>query len=167
METHQITKLSKPTQCGANLAQTVYESPKTVRRRGQVFRLCREAEAMNYMQNHTSIPIPAILVVHFRADDDEELSWFLMKRPPWSQLGDAWPTMSEGAQAQMILQLKPYLEQLHRLCPPDSGWIRSFSNGPACDHRLINLSTCGPFAPVGEFHDFLERDTDRYELEML
>jgi hypothetical protein len=30
-----------------------------------------------------------------------------MKRPPWRQLGEAWPTMSESAQAETIRQPIP------------------------------------------------------------
>ena len=63
--------------------------------------------------------------------------------------------MSQSAQAETVRQLKMYFEQLHSLSPADPGWIGSCSGGPAYDHRLNNMSTCGPFASVGEFHDFL------------
>lgn len=109
---------------------------------------------MNYVQSHTSIPIPLILDVHYDADEPEE-SWILMSRLPGRQLGEVWPNMSESARAQTILQLKSYLEQLHRLQPSSNGWIGSCANGPAYDHRINNRSTCGPFTSVREFHDFL------------
>ena len=55
----------------------------------------------------------------------------------------------------MIRQLKWYLDQLRSLRPPAPGWIGSCSGGPAYDHRIDNMATCGPFRTVGEFHDFL------------
>ncbi|OBS20060.1 hypothetical protein FPOA_11781 [Fusarium poae] len=63
--------------------------------------------------------------------------------------------MIETARAQAISELQSYLCQLHRLRPSGSGWIGSCSGGPAYDHRLDNMSTCGPFASVAKFHDFL------------
>ncbi|POR37744.1 Uncharacterized protein TPAR_02066 [Tolypocladium paradoxum] len=110
---------------------------------------------MSYVQSHTSIPVPPVLGVHLDADGDGEQGSILMTRLPGRQLGQAWPSMSESARAQTIRQLKSYFQQLHRLRPPGPAWIGSCSKGPAYDHRLNNMSTCGPFASVSEFHDFL------------
>ena len=45
--------------------------------------------------------------------------------------------------------------ELYKLRPAGAGWIGSCSIGPAYDHRINNMTTCGPFASVGEFHDYL------------
>lgn len=130
----------------AESARLGYETPETARKRGDAFRLRREVEAMNFVQSHTSIPIPRILDMQLGTSRDGEQSWILMKRLPGSQLGEAWPLMNARAQAHMICQLKSYLEQLRPLQPPERGWIGSCSKGPAYDHRLDNMSTCGPFS---------------------
>ncbi len=96
-------------------ARITFESPETVRKRGVAFRLRREIEAMNYVQSHTSIPIPLVLDVYYDSDEHADESWILMSRLPGRQLGEVWPNMSKSARAQTILQLKSYLEQLHRL----------------------------------------------------
>lgn len=132
-----------------------FEGHETVRKRGDAFRLRREVEAMGFVQSHTSIPTAPILEVHISSEEDEERSWILMKRLPGIQLGEAWAIMSEDSQARTMVQLKSYLKQLHVLRPPEPGWIGSCSGGPAYDHRLNNMSTCGPFATISEFHDFL------------
>jgi hypothetical protein len=150
-----VLEMPSSTDGNAQFARLTYESPETVRKRGDAFRLRREVEAMNYVQSHTSIPIPFILDTHLDTNGDVEQCWILMKRLPGRQLGEIWPTMGEGAQAQTIRQLKSYFEQLHRLRSSEPGWIGSCSKGPAYDHRLNNMSTCGPFTSVGEFHDFL------------
>ncbi|RSL94110.1 hypothetical protein CEP52_012817 [Fusarium oligoseptatum] len=124
------------------------------RKQADSFRLRREAEAMSYVRSHTSIPIPSILDMHFGVSDHEP-GWILMERVSGRQLDEAWPMMTNSARAQTISELQSYLRQLHSLRPSGSGWIGSCSGGPAYDHRLDNVSTCGPFASVAKFHDFL------------
>lgn len=118
------------------------------------FRLRREAEAMNYVRRHTSIPVPAILDTDFD-ESDREPGWILMERVPGRQLDEAWPIMTEAARRQAISELRSHLSQLHQLRPSRFSWIGSCSGGPAYDHRLDNRSTCGPFASIDKFHDFL------------
>jgi aminoglycoside phosphotransferase len=131
-----------------------FEGPDVVRKRGLTFRLHREVEAMQYVQSRTSIPIPTVLDAYYGTSEERE-GWILMTRLPGRQMGEAWPTMTESAQAETIRQLKSHLEQLRGLHPPEHGWIGSCSNGPAYDHRINNVTTCGPFANVSDFHDFL------------
>ena len=157
MKTPTAQLLNLPTEQMAphNFERVVYETPETVRKRGVAFRLRREVEAMNYVQGHTSIPIPAVLEIHLGTDGDEDEGSILMKRLPGRQLGEAWPNMSENARAQTIRQLRSYLDELRRLRPSIPAWIGSCSKGPAYDHRINNMSTVGPFASVSEFNDFL------------
>jgi aminoglycoside phosphotransferase (APT) family kinase protein len=149
--------VQKPSSLDGDIQFTriTYESPGMVRKRGDAFRIRREIEAMHHVKLHTSVPIPAILDTHIDSDEDDERSWILMEQLPGRQLGEVWHTMDTTSQEQSICQLKAYFEQLHSLLPPDPGWIGSCSGGPAYDHRLNNISTCGPFASVSEFHDFL------------
>ncbi|KAF4958092.1 hypothetical protein FGADI_2650 [Fusarium gaditjirri] len=66
-----------------------------------------------------------------------------------------FPTMAVMAKERAVIELKEYLAQLHRIRPTGSAWIGSCSGGPAYDHRLNNMSTCGPFSSITEFNDFL------------
>jgi len=136
-------------------SRVVYESTDTVRKWGADFRLRRETEAMAFVRKHTSIPIPAVIDVQFPTHEADGPSWILMKRLPGSQMGDSWHAMSKHARAEALRQLKSYFDQLHRLRPSEPGWIGSCSKGPAYDHRLNNMSICGPFASVSAFNDFL------------
>ncbi|KAG7405993.1 hypothetical protein Forpe1208_v014216 [Fusarium oxysporum f. sp. rapae] len=63
---------------------------------------------MNYAPAHTSIPIPAVLEVHF-GNGDIERGWFLMERIPGMQLDEAWPIMTEASRARTISEVKEYL----------------------------------------------------------
>ena len=93
---------------------------------------------MEYVQQRTSIPIPAIIEVHHSAAEDQgkEQGWMLMERLPGEELSVAWPKMNEGARRETTVQLKSHFEQLHQLRPEEPGWIGSCSGGPAYDHRL-------------------------------
>ncbi|KAI1044434.1 hypothetical protein LB505_013426 [Fusarium chuoi] len=121
---------------------------------GDTYRLRREIEAMEYIRDHTSVPVPAILEVHL-GNNDKDGGWILMERIPGMQLDKAWPVMTEASKARTISELKHHLSQLHRIRPTEPGWIGSCSGGPAYDHRIDNMATCGPFASIAEFNDFL------------
>lgn len=130
------------------------DSEATFRKEADTYRLRREVEAIDYVRKHTSIPVPKILDIYLDADERGG-SWAIMNLIPGQQLGEAWRTMRVSAKAQTISDLKSYLEQLRRLRPSEPGWIGSCSGGPAYDHRINNRATCGPFASISEFHDFL------------
>ncbi|KAK4092926.1 hypothetical protein Purlil1_2851 [Purpureocillium lilacinum] len=136
------------------------DGPDAVRKEGEVVRLRREVEAMEFVASRTSIPIPQIIEACLDADADPEEplgpdGWIRMKRMPGQSLGDAWPTMTEAARERTESQLKSYIQQLRQLPSPHPGSICSCSGGPAYDHRITNMKTCGPFATIGEFHDSL------------
>ncbi|KAB5580707.1 kinase-like domain-containing protein [Coniochaeta sp. 2T2.1] len=161
---------SYPTATSPNstFVRNKYVTPETIRKQGQTFRLRREIEAMEYVRACcTSIPVPRVLETNLGKDDHEE-GWILMERLPGDQLGEAWPTMTEGSRTEKLHQLKSYLGQLRNIRPDHGvGWIGSCSGGPAYDHRLSNTTTCGPFAAVSEFYDFLVhpvKDCPRPEL---
>lgn len=109
------------------------------RKEAVTFRLRREVEAMEYIRALTSIPMP--LIIDEKLDmGDFERGWILMERLP---------------QASTIAELTSYLKQSRAIRSSEPVWIRLCSGGPAYDHRLDNLSTCGPYASIAEFHDFL------------
>jgi aminoglycoside phosphotransferase len=139
------------------LTRVTFERTDTIRKCGDAFKLLREVEAMQFVQSRTSIPLPRVLDTNIIENDVKDQSWIIMERLAGIELGKAWPGMSENARARTIKELQSYLEQLHAIRPPahETAWIGSCSKGPAYDHRLNNMSTCGPWASVGEFHDFL------------
>lgn len=128
---------------------------ETVRKQNANYRIQREVEAMRYVQQYTSIPLPHVIEVQLGKGEDE-VSWFLMERLGGVQLDSAWSTLDSSAQTRTLSQLKSYFAELHALRPPTSpGWIGSCSKGPAYDHLINHVATCGPFASVKELHDML------------
>lgn len=135
----------------------LFEGDTTVRKVGEADLIRREAEAMDYVKNNTSIPIPTVLEVHLDDVLNSQTSWIRMQRLSGLELGTAWPQMDDHARSETICELRSHLDQLRRLRPPADAERRigSVSGGPAWDHRLSNMKTCGPFKSVAEFHDFL------------
>jgi aminoglycoside phosphotransferase (APT) family kinase protein len=118
------------------------------------FKLLRELDAIKFVQSNTTIPVPRIITSHLDVESTES-AWILMERIPGLQLGEAWPNLDQVSRERTATELKGYLGQLHALRPPVAGWIGSCTGGPAYDHRIDNLATCGPFSSVAEFHDYL------------
>ncbi|KAH7316746.1 kinase-like domain-containing protein [Stachybotrys elegans] len=149
--------MSRPLRAPQPPSRLVFEGPHTVRKMGEAFRIQREAEAMDYVKENTSIPIPTVLEVHLGDPSNNESNWIRMQQLPGLELGTAWPQMDDDARSETICQLRSYLGQLRRLRPSAdaAGRIASVSGGPVWDHRLSNMTTCGPFESVAEFHDFL------------
>ena len=108
---------------------------------------------MVYVGSITTIPIPRVIETHLDGEDNET-GWILMEFIPGKQLGEAWPTLRLTARTRAITELRSYLEQLHGIRPPSPGWIGSCLGGPAYDHRLDNISTCGPFASVAPIKNY-------------
>ncbi|KAF5635850.1 aminoglycoside 3 phosphotransferase [Fusarium sp. NRRL 52700] len=142
----------------AAAVQNASRSPDQIlepfRKDGLAYRIRREVEAMKFVQGHTSIPVPAILETHL-GSGDKEPSWVIMERLTGQQLDKSSLNMTDMAKERAVTELKEHLAQLHRIRPTGSGWIGSCSGGPAYDHRLNNMSTCGPFSSIAEFNDFL------------
>ncbi|KAF5676693.1 aminoglycoside 3 phosphotransferase [Fusarium circinatum] len=137
-----------------NASKSPEQLVEPFRKDGHAYRIRREAEAMKFVQSHTSMPVPAILETHF-GSGYKEPSWIMMERVTGEQLDKSWPIMTVMAKERAITELRGYLAQLHRIRPNGSGRIGSCSGGPAYDHRLNNMSTCGPFSSIAEFNDFL------------
>lgn len=148
--------MSTPSSTYLRIAFETFGGEDAVRKRGDEYRLRREIEATQYVRKNTSIPVPRILESRLDPDNPGGASnWIVMEKLPGTQMGTVWPSMSNSAQSNTLTRLKSYLQQLHALLPPKPGWIGSCSGGPAYDHRITNMKTCGPFSSVGEFHDFL------------
>jgi len=148
---HAIPSSVKPASTNGRIKRIVYEDPYTIRKSGSDFGVQREAQAIAFVRERTSIPVPKILRIQVRGDD----SWILMQRISGTRLDLAWPDMNQDTRRETVTQLKSYLNQLRDLRPPSPGWIGSCSKEFVYDHRLNNGFPCGPFASVSEFHDYL------------
>lgn len=124
-------------------------------KRGTSHQIRREADALDFVRQHTSIPIPSVFEIHIDEDDTNPGSWLSMNAIPGCPLTDAWPNMNEEARKATQTDLHSYLYELRAVPPPTPAYIGSCKGGPAYDHRLNNGHPCGPFASESDFNDFL------------
>ncbi|KAL2023880.1 hypothetical protein VTK56DRAFT_657 [Thermocarpiscus australiensis] len=108
-----------------------------------------EVEAMRFVSEHTSIPVPRVYEVGER--------YFTMEFIEGETLAQAWETtLSEEDRALVARQLRDYINQLRAIKSPD-GVICSFGGRPAVDSRLF-LHEGGPFANEAAYNEFLISD---------
>ncbi|KAI8635254.1 hypothetical protein F5Y19DRAFT_5354 [Xylariaceae sp. FL1651] len=61
-----------------------YRSTERIRKEGDAFRIQREAEAMEFVRQNMSLPVPAIFQVHI--SEDESPSWLLIACGPFESV---------------------------------------------------------------------------------
>lgn len=113
-----------------------------------------ELEAMQYVAQHTSIPVPKIYATHTS-------KWGLyieMEYIKGSDLADAWidGVLSDEQKANIFADIKNYVGQLRELKPPKDDVVSSVSGIGIWDIR-IGPKLVGPFNHE-EFQSFLRSE---------
>ncbi|KAI9809076.1 MAG: hypothetical protein M1825_002365 [Sarcosagium campestre] len=108
---------------------------------------------MEYVQQHTAIPIPKIYSVHPNGDRVDMVLEFIAGE----SLRAAWSDMSAKNRQTIIKELGGYIEQLRSLTPSKKGVVGDTSFGSGYDHRLGG-SRFGPFQNIADFHTFVRRE---------
>ncbi|KAL2160743.1 hypothetical protein VTH06DRAFT_940 [Thermothelomyces fergusii] len=106
-----------------------------------------EVEAMRFVSEHTTVPVPRIYDV-----GEKHLTLELIEG---ETLEKAWKdTLSADDKALVARQLRDYIGQLRAVKSPD-GVIGSFGGRPAIDTGRFYPEEGGPFAGEASFNDFL------------
>ncbi|ATY62322.1 kinase-like domain [Cordyceps militaris] len=108
-----------------------------------------EAQAMEYVRKHTSVPVPKIYKVFERNDSYINI---VMEYIPGDKAD--FTAMSAEEIQKLGEQLANYLDQLRSLEPPEPGFIGSATQESLLDHRLGHYRF-GPFHSVADFHAYL------------
>ncbi|KAF8586212.1 kinase-like protein [Ramaria rubella] len=110
-----------------------------------------EADAMRYVAERTSIPVPKVQ----RAWCSNGITYILMDFVDGIELSSAWHGMSQKTKRRVVDQLKRYLAELRDLQPPTNGAVASVTGGPLRDNSRVGLGKFGPFPSHHDFHQFL------------
>jgi aminoglycoside phosphotransferase (APT) family kinase protein len=124
---------------------------------GQVLkRRCDPAEvqAMEYIRQHTSIPVPKVFKVYKQEGSDRED--VVMGYVGGQTLEEAWPKMTKVLKQAVVKELAGYIEQMRKLVPPRDGFVGSVSHGTGYDHRFGG-DRFGPFNNMKDFHTYILR----------
>lgn len=113
-----------------------------------------EFEAMEFVRQNTTIPIPKVFGVYNRTDGSQDL---VMELVPGKTLNVTWQTLTPEQKTSLVTELAGYLLQLRGLQPPKEGFVGSLMLGSGYDHRLGGRRF-GPFESIAVFHKFVRRD---------
>jgi aminoglycoside phosphotransferase len=123
-----------------------------------------EAAALHYISANTSIPVPKL---HY-AFESNGMSYIVMERIQGNSIGKGWSSRPQAEQAELLRQLKGYIDELRALPHPRPGTIAAADWGCLYDHRLYNgHSGYGPFSQEEEFNMFLRNGTDTQHIEAI
>lgn len=134
-----------------------------IRKTGWSVHILREAEAMEFVRTHTSIPVPRVISVEVddHHDDVDSFAHLTMEFIEGETLAAAWPKMNSSQQQQVVAQLRSYISMMRKIPQPHPGWIESCSGGQAMDHRVDHGNPFRPLQSESDFHDYLLRRLQR------
>src|SRR5205085_206044 len=124
--------------------------------------ISREVEAIQFVSQHTNIPVPQII---YHGVDDSGFGYFTMKLVPGKSIRTMWHHIDETQRISIIADLKDHINQLRSLKQPDPAWIGSCSHGPALDQRINNGVPFGPLDNERAFNDLLLGDLEEHHPE--
>ncbi|KAK4197066.1 kinase-like domain-containing protein [Triangularia verruculosa] len=113
------------------------------------FTTLAEANAMRFVAENTSIPVPKVYCSFKHGDR----VYILMERVPGRILSEDWSERSEESKARILDQLRTIASELRHISPPDHiTGVANADGGPICDGRLPDGPYWGPFQTIDDFH---------------
>lgn len=111
----------------------------------------QEAAAMQFVYQHTSIPVPYVVDCYVHNGE----TWIIQEFIKGRVLSRSYRTMTETSCLALARNLGALLEQLRALRPPPDSRtvVCGFGDKPLYDPYLYyNLAPFGPFTSLDEFH---------------
>lgn len=109
---------------------------------------------MEYIRQHTNIPVPKIFRVYKQEGSDSED--VVRKYVGGETLEAAWLKMTKASKEAVVKELAGYIEQMRQLVPAKAGMVCSVSHGTANDNRF-GQDRFGPFNNMEDFHTYVRR----------
>lgn len=130
--------------------RVVFISPRCCIKSTPFTRLA-EASAMQFVAQHTSVPVPKV----YSAFERDGRAYIIMERIDGENLAEGWNRRSDESKARILEQLKTMVQELRGIQPPSSIGVANVDGGPIFDHRLPCKSLWGPFPTIRDFHQEL------------
>lgn len=108
-----------------------------------------EAEALRYVRQHTTIPVPKV----YASVNGFGYNYFLMEKVKGDCLLDKWAELTDDQRDVIATQLQDYIAQLRRLHSPYGQKICAANGGQLWDARITCTTRVGPFDDESTFND--------------
>ncbi|GJN80071.1 hypothetical protein PLIIFM63780_003595 [Purpureocillium lilacinum] len=116
-----------------------------------------EAHAMQFVAQHTSIPVPKVHCAFVQNGK----TYIVMDRIEGQMVGRGWQSRSDESKKRILDQLRGMVNELRSIRRvPESTVVSGVDGGPFCDPRLPSTLFWGPFATVRDFHQALVNNID-------
>lgn len=115
-----------------------------------------EAEAMRFVSQNTSIPVPAV----YHAFERKGRVYIVNQRIKAPSLSDWWVQRSNTSKEKIMQQLSSMVRELRGLQAPAGTDVSNVKGGPIMEFRLPRYSRWGPFTSIGVFHKALVDDQE-------
>ncbi|TFK72393.1 kinase-like protein [Pluteus cervinus] len=133
----------------------------TVIKSSTIDKLRLEADALRFIAQHTSIPVPHVYDVWI-TDPKTNTGYLAMEYIPGEMVGRVWRKLSPEQRASFMRKLGQYLDEMRSLRQPlPGGWIGSLTAGPSYDRFAAPSSMYGPFANETSYNDWRISRTKR------
>ncbi|KAI8989889.1 kinase-like protein [Trametes punicea] len=117
-----------------------------------------EGEIIRFVQRHTSIPTPRVLV----SVDGHGRRFLLMKKVRGSTLESVWSALDAAQRAKIVAQLRSFVAQLRSLDSPHGLAVCGLGGAPIVDSRITSCGPVGPFLNEDAFNDRLVQTSALY-----
>ncbi len=122
------------------------------------FQHLSEAATMQFIANHTSIPVPKVYCAFSR----KGRTFIVMERINGDYIGNAWFRRSKESREVILQQIKGLIAEMRSIAPPADASVASVTGGTLYDIRLPDTpggrARFGPFKTILDFHRYLRRD---------
>ncbi|KAF4635892.1 hypothetical protein G7Y89_g2199 [Cudoniella acicularis] len=118
-----------------------------------------EASTMQFIAQHTSIPVPKVHCTFTR----KGWTYIAMERINGEMMGQGWVNRSDESKAKLLAQLKGLIEEMRKIQPPEGQGVSNVDGGQLWDCRIPGKTLChGPFESIDDFHRYLRGGFDAH-----
>ncbi|KFY72618.1 hypothetical protein V499_07241 [Pseudogymnoascus sp. VKM F-103] len=109
-----------------------------------------EASTMQFIRQHTSIPVPRIICSFTR----KGWTYIVMERIHGDMIGRGWTSRAHESKAKILSQLKVMVADMRKIAPPNLA-VCNVDGGILYDSRIYGPMQFGPFKDIQDFHKHL------------